>query len=72
VRLFFVVLSYIQKLEGKNSVYIELLVRIDMHRADILTRLKIMIWDYEDSEGDEHSLYVAIRRLYDAIEDGSI
>jgi len=43
-----------------------------MNRADLLVRLKIMIWDYEDSEGDNHGLYVAIRQLYDAIEDGSI
>jgi hypothetical protein len=31
VRLFFVVLSYIQKLDTKNSIYIELLLRIDMN-----------------------------------------
>ena len=41
MRLFLLKCSYIQKLDSKNSIYIELLVRISMNRCDACGKVLI-------------------------------
>ena len=67
MRLFFVVLSYIQKLDTKNSIYIELLVRIGMELEDLTFKLKMLIIKQDRNESYDE-LYFGIKDLIELIE----
>jgi hypothetical protein len=67
VRLFLFELSYIQKLDHKNSVYIELLPRIVMELEDLTFKLKMLIIKQDRNESYDE-LYFGIKDLIELIE----
>jgi hypothetical protein len=67
VRLFLFELSYIQKLDHKNSVYIELLPPIVMELEDLTFKLKMLIIKQDRNESYDE-LYFGIKDLIELIE----
>ena len=59
--------SYIQKLDTKNSIYIELLVRIGMELEDLTFKLKMLIIKQDRNESYDE-LYFGIKDLIELIE----
>ena len=63
MRLFLFDLSYIQKLDTKNSIYIELLLRIDMHRTELINHLRVILRIHEIDEQENNFLYWELKSI---------